>query len=75
MQNNATISALVVSQILPELVVIVTKDNKIKLVNIDKGESYKSIAFSTGDDTASQAYPLEMTILERDSKPCNALLM
>jgi hypothetical protein len=80
MQNNSTISAMVVSQILPELVVIVTKDSKIKLVNIDKGESYKSIAFNnTGDDsglgTQATGYPLEMTIIERDSKPCNVLVM
>lgn len=34
------------SQILPELLVITTKDNKIKLVNIAKGESYKSIPFT-----------------------------
>jgi hypothetical protein len=37
MQNNATICGVVASQILPELIVMTTKDGKIKLVNIDKG--------------------------------------
>lgn len=36
-QNNTIINAIVASQIIPELIVIATKDGKIKLVNIDKG--------------------------------------
>lgn len=68
------------SQVLPELVIIATKDSKIKLVNIDKGESYKSIPFTSNgliDDGSigtplNLVYPLEMTIIERDSKPCNS---
>jgi hypothetical protein len=37
MQNNTTICAIIASQILPELIVMATKDGKIKLINIDKG--------------------------------------
>lgn len=60
-QNNTTISSIVASQLLPELVVIVTKDCKVKLVNIDKGESYKTVPL--GDDSDSSAYPLEICLI------------
>jgi hypothetical protein len=57
-----------------------TKDGKIKLVNIDKGESYKTIVFHNlieeqGLGSAITAYPLEITIIERDSKPCNIFVI
>lgn len=65
---------MVASQLLPELVVIATKDCKIKLVNIDKGESYKTVAL--GDEpegSLSTAYPLEICIVERENKGCKCM--
>ena len=45
-QNNTLICSIAVSSMLDELVIIGTKDGKIKLINIEKGESYKTIQCS-----------------------------
>jgi hypothetical protein len=64
---------MVPSQIMTDVLVIATKDNKIKLVNIEKGESYKTIPFAVQDLGSSPTYPLELAIIERESKPCTVL--
>lgn len=48
---------------LDELVVIGTKDGKIKMINIEKGESYKTIQ-------CTDANLIELILIERTSKQC-----
>ncbi len=41
-QNNTMICSIVASLIHPDYVFLGTKDVKIKLINIDRGEAYKT---------------------------------
>lgn len=43
-QNDVLICSMVASASQNDLVVIGTKDGKIKMINVDKGESYKTIS-------------------------------
>ena len=71
---------------MPELIIIATKDNKVKLVNIDKGESYKSIDLGIDSNntissnnsnisSSSFSFPIEMLVLERENKPRTSCLI
>ena len=62
-QNNVLICSIAASTMVDELVVIGTKDGKIKMINIDKGESYKTI--QSGDNNL-----IELVLIERSSKKC-----
>lgn len=61
-QNNTMICSLVASALNPELVFLGTKDGKVKLINIDRGEAYKIY------DVCSSAV-IEMVMVERQTKP------
>jgi len=45
-QNNVLICSMIPSAWQNDLVVIGTKDGKIKMINVEKGESYKTISCS-----------------------------
>lgn len=66
-QNDVLICSIVASASQNDLVVIGTKDGKIKMINVEKGDSYKTIP--CGDN-----YIIEMLLVERDSKPCTLSL-
>ncbi len=42
-QNNTMICSLLSSTLQPDVVLLGAKDGKIKLINIDRGEAYKTI--------------------------------
>lgn len=56
------------SSILDELVIIGTKDGKIKMINIEKGESYKTIH-------CTESNVIELVLIERASKQCTLYLI
>jgi WD40 repeat protein len=61
-QNNTTICSLIASTIKPDIVLLGAKDGKIKLINTDRGEAYKTI------NSCNNAV-IEMAVIERKSKP------
>ena len=61
-QNNTMICSIVCSVINPELVFLGTKDGKVKLINIDRGEAYKIY------NVCSNAV-IELVVIERQTKP------
>jgi hypothetical protein len=56
------ICSIVASVLNPDLVFIGTKDGKVKLINIDRGEAYKIY------NVCSNAV-IEMVVVERQTKP------
>lgn len=42
-QNDVLICSMVASALQNDLVVLGTKDGKIKMINVEKGEAYKTI--------------------------------
>jgi WD40 repeat protein len=67
-QNNTMICSIVASVLNPDLVFLGTKDGKVKLINIDRGEAYKIY------NVCSNAV-IELVAVERQSKPGTPLLM
>lgn len=61
-QNNTMICSIVASMLNPELVFLGTKDGKIKLINIERGEAYKIY------NVCNNAV-IEMVVVERQTKP------
>jgi hypothetical protein len=61
-QNNTMICSLTASVIQPDVVLLGAKDGKIKLINIDRGEAYKTINSCTNA-------VIEMAVIERKTKP------
>jgi len=61
------ICSLVGSVLQDHLIYIGTKDGKVKLINIDKGEAYKTLS------CCNNAI-IEMLVVERDSKTGNFIL-
>lgn len=64
-QNNTMICSFVGSSLQDSIMYIGTKDGKIKLINIDKGEAYKTLACTNNAI-------IEMLIIERHCKPGNS---
>lgn len=60
-QNNTMICSIITSMINPDLVFLGTKDGKVKLINIDKGEAYKIY------NVCNNAV-IEMVVIERQTK-------
>lgn len=58
------ICSFVGSSLQDSIMYIGTKDGKIKLINIDKGEAYKTLSCTNNAI-------IEMLIIERHSKPGN----
>ena len=59
------ICSLLASVTQPDLVILGAKDGKVKLINLAKGDSYKS--YSVGSNAV-----IEMAAVERQSKPSKA---
>ena len=64
-ENNTMICSLLASVTQPDLVILGAKDGKVKLINLAKGDSYKS--YSVGSNAV-----IEMAAVERQSKPSKA---
>ena len=60
-QNNIMICSIVASVLNPDLVFLGTKDGKVKLINIDRGEAYK--IYSICNNAV-----IEMVVVERQTK-------
>jgi hypothetical protein len=60
-QNNTMICSIVASVLQPDLVLLGAKDGKVKLINIDRGEAYKTISCCPNA-------VIELVIVERKSK-------
>lgn len=67
-QNNTMICSLAASVLQPDLVLLGAKDGKIKLINIDRGEAYKTI------QCCSPAV-IELVAIERRSHPGTPFLI
>lgn len=61
-QNNTMICSLAASALCPDLVLLGAKDGKLKLINIDRGEAYKTLA-------CTPSALIELVAIERKSKP------
>ena len=61
------ICSLIASNLNPELLFLGSKDGKIKLINIERGEAYRT------HSVCNNAI-IEMVIIERHSKPGNSLI-
>lgn len=64
-KNNTMICSLTASVLQPDLILLGAKDGKIKLINIDRGEAYKTI------QCCSPAV-IELVAIERRSHPGNS---
>lgn len=62
------VCSLVTSVIRPELVLLGAKDGKVKVIDIDRGQSIKSL-------TVCSNAVIEMVVVERATKPGIAFIM
>ena len=62
------ICSLVASMLLPDILFLGAKDGKVKLINIDRGEAYKT--YPIGNNAI-----IELAVVERKSKPCIFILI
>ena len=67
-QNSTMICSLIPSIIQPNILFMGAKDGKIKLINIDRGQAYKT--YTIGNNAI-----IEIVAVERKSKPCSFLLI